>query len=439
MTVLFHGGTAAEIASSIRAELDTGALGPGDPLPTARELAQLLGVNRNTVAAAYRQLALAGLLVSRRGAGTTVAHQSTTAEEGFRLDTAVADVGSGNPDRSLMPNLSSLTLPPGPSVLYGESTTDAGLGAWAEEWFATELDRTFQVTIMGGAIDAVERLLAMSLAAGDPVALEDPCFLTSVNAVRRSGYRPVPIPVDEEGMTVNGLRAALDSGARVVICTPRAHNPTGVNITAGRAKELKAVITQHPHTLVIEDDHFSMLASGDYHTIVPAGHSNWALIRSLSKFLGPDLRIALVATDPGTARRLGGQISAGANWVSHLLQRTAHALLTDPSLAERNTRAREHYRSRNAQFVQFLADRGVAATARDGLNVWVDVDADAHSVSAELVRRGWAARTGDEFAIGAGTGAQRLRLTVHELEDGDAQRLAGALADAIRMVRNRLR
>ena len=434
MTVLIQGSTAAEIASSIRAELDAGSLGPGDPLPTARELAQRLGVNRNTVVSAYRQLALAGLLVSRRGAGTTVAPPPAAAEEGFRLDTAVADVGSGNPDRALMPDLSSMTLPAGPTVLYGESTTDPGLGAWAEEWFATELDRPFRVTIMGGAVDAVERLLAMSLAAGDAGALEDPCFLTSVNAVRRSGYRPVPVPVDEEGMTVEGLSAALASGARVVICTPRAHNPTGVSITARRARMLRKVIAEHPHVLVVEDDHFSMLASGEYNSIVPAGHANWALIRSLSKFLGPDLRIALVAADPGTSRRLGVQISAGANWVSHLLQRTAHALLIDPSLGERNERAREHYQSRNARFVQLLADRGIRATAVDGLNVWVDVRAAAHVVSAELVRRGWAARTGDEFAISPGTGAERLRLTVHDLDDDEAVRLADALAAAVEVV-----
>lgn len=434
MTVLIQGTTAAEIASSIRAELDTGALGPGDPLPTARELAQRLGVNRNTVVSAYRQLALAGLLVSRRGAGTTVAPPATVSEEGYRPDTAVADVGSGNPNRSLLPDLSSVPIAAAPTVLYGESTMSPELGAWAEQWFATEITRSFQVTVMSGAVEAIERLLAASLAAGDPVALEDPCFLTSINTVRRAGYRAVPVPVDSEGMTADGLRTALDSGARVVICTPRAHNPTGANVTARRARSLREVLAEHPHVLVIEDDHFSMLASGEYHSIVPAGHANWALVRSLSKFLGPDLRVALVAADPGTHRRLSLHISAGANWVSHLLQRTAHALLTDPSQAARVARAREHYRERNARFMKALDGHGIDSAAADGLNVWVDTRADAHAVSAELVRRGWAARTGDEFAISSGTGDERLRVTVHDLDDNEAMRLAEALAVSIRVV-----
>ncbi|MFS3128542.1 aminotransferase class I/II-fold pyridoxal phosphate-dependent enzyme [Nocardioides sp. Bht2] len=431
MRVLIQGSSAAEIASSIRAELDAGALGPGDSLPPARELAHQLGVNRNTVVAAYRQLAQAGLLVSRRGAGTTVAAPAVLNEEGFRPDTAVADVGSGNPDRGLLPDLSNLTLPPGPNVLYGESILDPGLGEWARNWFASELSRPFEVTVMGGAVDAVERLLAMALAPGDLVALEDPCFLSSVNVVRRSGFRPVPIPVDRQGMTPDGLRLALESGARVVICTPRAHNPTGASLTARRAQELRAVIAKHPQVLVIEDDHFSLLATKPFHSVCPNGHRHWALIRSLSKFLGPDLRVALVATDPGTARRLGAQVSAGTNWVSHLLQRTAHGLLGDPGFAERNEAARDHYHSRNARFVELLAEQGVAASATDGLNVWVDVRGDAHLVSAELIRRGWAARPGDEFALTPEAGAHYLRFTVHDLDDEQLRSLAEATAAAI--------
>ncbi|MPS75447.1 MAG: GntR family transcriptional regulator, partial [Microbacterium sp.] len=67
------GSTAAEIADSVRALRDRGILLPGALLPPVRELAATLGVNRNTAVAAYRQLAQAGLVLSRGRAGTTVA------------------------------------------------------------------------------------------------------------------------------------------------------------------------------------------------------------------------------------------------------------------------------------------------------------------------------------------------------------------------------
>jgi len=60
------------MVSSVRAAIDAGALQAGDVLPSIRELSIRLGVNRNTVAAAYTQLAAAGVVASRRRGGTVV-------------------------------------------------------------------------------------------------------------------------------------------------------------------------------------------------------------------------------------------------------------------------------------------------------------------------------------------------------------------------------
>src|SRR5690606_8712671 len=100
--------------------------------------------------------------------------------------------------------------------------------AWAREWISADLSVAgFRITVTSGAVDAVERLLAQALTRDDAVALEDPCFLASIHTVRLGGYRAVPVAVDEQGMTVDGLKKALDAGVRAIICTPRAQNPTG--------------------------------------------------------------------------------------------------------------------------------------------------------------------------------------------------------------------
>src|SRR5699024_289680 len=115
------------------------------------------------------------------------------------------------------------------------------------------------LTLTSGAVDAIERLLAQALVRDDAVALEDPCFLASLQTVRLAGYRPLPVPVDAEGMTPTGLRAALEAGARAVVITPRAQNPTGASLGAERAEALRAVLADHPFVLVVLDDHFSFL------------------------------------------------------------------------------------------------------------------------------------------------------------------------------------
>lgn len=431
MATRIVGKSAREIAASVRLLVDTGALTPGDGLPPVRQLAQSLGVNRNTVVAAYRQLVVAGVAVTARRAGTSIAPVAGFAEEGFASEKKLRDISSGNPSRAFLPDPASVRLSPAPPVLYGESTIDPGLAEWATAWFAADQRREFRLAITNGAVDAIDKLLSQNLSHGDGVALEDPCFLTSINAVRRAGYRPVPVTVDGDGMTAEGLRAALDAGARAVVCTPRAHNPTGVSVSRSRAAELQRVLAEYPHVLVIEDDHFSLVAQTGYHSIIAPNHQRWAVVRSVSKFLGPDLRLAMVASDAVTAEQLARHISAGTSWVSHLLQRTVHALLRDDRIQDQIRAGGAHYRRQHQQFIGLLADRGIHAAANDGLNVWVHTRADAHAIADFLLQRGWIVRTGDRFAVGAESGAQHVRLTMHELDLQASRDLADALAEAI--------
>jgi DNA-binding transcriptional MocR family regulator len=428
------GTTAAEIADSVRGLRDRGALPPGTVLPPVRELAATLGVNRNTAVAAYRQLAQAGLVVSRGRAGTVVAGHESVAQEGYAADTVLRDVATGNPDPRLIPDPTrALATVAGRPVLYGEPVIDEALDAWARDWIAADLEADFRITVTSGAVDAVERLLAQALMRDDAVALEDPCFLASIHTVRLGGYRAIPVAVDDEGMTVAGLRTALDAGVRAVICTPRAQNPTGASLTARRAAELRAVLADHPYVLIIEDDHFSLLSQRPYESLIGPGHRRFALVRSVSKFLGPDMCLAIAATDPETANRLAMRLSPGTTWVSHLLQRLALAQLTDPQVAADVADAAAHYAARNEAFSARLREHGIDAPASDGLSLWIPLPLAARVVTERLMRRGWLARTGDEFALGDRTEPSRhLRLTVHDLSDDDAETLVADLVAALR-------
>ncbi|MEF3403912.1 aminotransferase class I/II-fold pyridoxal phosphate-dependent enzyme [Agromyces sp. CCNWLW203] len=433
-----EGRSAAEIAESLRTLIERGTLRPGDALPPVRTLAEQLGVNRNTAVSAYRQLMNAGVVITLGRGGTRVAGGAAVAQEGFAADTALRDIGTGNPDPSRIPDpshaLASIARRP---VLYGEPVIDPDLAGWAQEWMSADLppEIPMHLTVTSGAGDAVERLLAQALTRDDAVALEDPCFLTSIHTVRVAGYRPVPVPVDDEGMTVDGLRAALEQGVRAVICTPRAQNPTGASLSERRAAELRAVLRDHPYVLVIEDDHYSLLSQLPYHSLIGPEHRRWALVRSVSKFLGPDMCLAVTASDPETADRLAMRLTPGTTWVSHLLQRLVRALATDPEITAAIRAAGEHYAARNAAFAEMLTDEGIPTRVGDGLNVWVPLGAPARAVSEQLMRRGWLARPGDEFALGGAAASDHLRLTVHDLDDADLRKLAADLAASVRAVR----
>ncbi|MFK5126646.1 transcriptional regulator PtsJ, partial [Klebsiella pneumoniae] len=81
---------------------------------------------------------------------------------------------------------------------------------------------------------------------------------------------------------------------------------------------------------------------------------------------GPDMCLAVVASDDETADRLALRLTPGTTWVSHILQRLTLALVTDPEVREGIDRAAAHYAERNDAFAAALAARGLPSDVGDG-------------------------------------------------------------------------
>src|SRR6218665_1275011 len=208
------GKTAVEISDGIRAMVQSGVLRPGDALPPVRDLAQALDVNRNPVAAAYQRLVQAGVAVTQGRLGTTISQLPSTGEqEGLSSGTPLIDLADGNPSPHWLPEpaalLASGTAKP---FLYGDDTILPEMQTLAQAWFKDDCPAGWTLELTGGAVDAIERLAAAHLAPGDRVAVEDPCFLGTINALRLAGMRTVGVAVDDAGMRPEALRAALEAG-----------------------------------------------------------------------------------------------------------------------------------------------------------------------------------------------------------------------------------
>lgn len=84
-----------QIVDQVRGAVASGALGPGDQLPTVRQLAVDLEVNPNTVVRSYRELEYDGLLETHQGTGTFISDQKMPRagdERQRQLDQIVSDV-----------------------------------------------------------------------------------------------------------------------------------------------------------------------------------------------------------------------------------------------------------------------------------------------------------------------------------------------------------
>lgn len=411
-----------------------GELAPGAVLPAVRALARDLRVSPATAARAYEMLRQRGLVETAGRNGTRIRPRPPVAARSAMRPPPPAgarDLSAGEPDPRLLPALGRhLALVadelPGPAG-YPLVGLLPDLAELARHRLAGDGVPAEVITLTSGALDGIERILAGYLRPGDRVAVEDPGWANLLDLVSAFGLRPVAVPVDDQGPTEAGVGAALKAGARALVVTARAHNPTGAAVTAGRSRALRTLLAAYPDVLVIEDDHAAELAPIRLHGLAGATPA-WAFVRSLSKPYGPDLRVAVVAGDEATIARVTGRMRIGAGWVSTLLQRLVVRLWRDPEVAAGVAAAAESYETRRRALREALARRGVPAAGRSGINVWVPVPDETRAVTA-LRDAGYAVAPGSLYRL---TSPPGIRITVSPLDLADVEPLADAVARAVR-------
>jgi DNA-binding transcriptional MocR family regulator len=344
------------------------------------------------------------------------------------LPDGVVDLASGNPDPKLLPDLTpALVGAAEEAPLYGDDVNSDVLVELARAALTADGIPAASVAIVGGALDGVERAFGATLSPGDKIAVEDPGYPKLFDLAQALGLRLVPVAVDDEGPLPGSLERALGSGVEAFVITPRAQNPTGALLSPERAEDLRLVIGRDPDLLVVEDDHAGPVAGGAYRSLHDRRRRRWAVVRSVSKSLGPDLRLAILAGDETTVARVEGRQVLGTGWVSHILQAATTALLSDPDTPSLLERATDSYATRRAALIDALRDRDIDAHGRSGLNVWIPVD-DETSATGRLLASGWAVAPGRRYRISTGPA---LRVTVSNLAAGDTGRLAEDIADAL--------
>jgi DNA-binding transcriptional MocR family regulator len=431
-----QGSTAKEISASVEAGVRSGELAPGEQLPPVRELADQLGVSPTTVAAAYGDLRRRGITAGAGRAGTRVRGAPPVSSRGYlTVPAGTRDLITGGPDPDLLPGLPARP-PTRPARLYAQAPVSPRLRRLAAEQLAADGIDTTSLMVTGGALDGIERVLATWLTPSDRVIVEDPGHAVSFDLVAAMGYTAVPVPVDDLGLRPAELAAALARGAGAVIMTPRAQAATGAAWDADRAAEIAAVLRRFPSVGVIEDDHAGPVAGVPVFPVSGRfpGPERWVVIRSVSKSLGPDLRLAVLAGDEATVARVAGRQALGTGWVSYQLQELVADLWADPSVARALHTAARVYARRGAALRSALRDHGIAASGRSGFSCWVRVS-DEDGVASSLAEAGWAVAPGQRFRIAAPPG---VRISFATLEADDAVLFAADFARALRHRPSRL-
>jgi len=429
------GAGAESIAASIEEAISSGALAPGDVLPPVRELAAQLGVNANTAAAAYRLLRDRGAVETAGRRGTRVRHRpATTSRSQLGLDVpeGVRDLSTGNPDPALLPIAGASLAGPVARrpVLYGEPAMSPELVEFTRAALTADAVPADHLAVTSGALDGIERALTAHLRPGDRVAVEDPGWANLLDLLAALGLSAEPVRVDDDGPLVADLARALGRGVSALVITNRAQNPTGAALSADRAGALRELLAgRADDLLLVEDDHCAGISGVPLHTLA-GSTSHWAFVRSASKAYGPDLRVAVLAGDRRTVERVHGRLRLGPGWVSHLLQDLAVSLWSDQEASRLIRQAEKQYTSTRRRLCAALAERGIAAHGRSGLNVWIPVPDETVAIT-RLLSAGWAAAPGTRFRIRTPAG---IRITIADLTADEIDPLSESVAEAVQSV-----
>jgi DNA-binding transcriptional MocR family regulator len=424
--------SARGIAAAIGRMVSSEQLHDGARLPTVRELARRLGVSPTTVSDAWRHLADVGAIDARGRNGTFVRRPTGPGRpRRYRRVTEgpghfPLDLSTGTPDPDLLPDL-------GPAIarVGRQSLTSSYLDhpvlpeleeLLTESWpFPPEA-----LTVVDGAMDAIDRVAQVVLHLGDRVVVEHPSFPPVLDLLEQLGCEVIGVDVDAHGMTVAGLRAAMSSSPKAVFLQPRAQNPTGVALTQARARALAEVL-RDSSAVVVEDDHANEISAAPLVSLGRWLPARTVHVRSFSKSHGPDLRLAAVGGAGDIVNAVANRRLLGPGWSSRILQALLVELLCDPGVRDTMAAARAAYAARRAVVSDALTAAGVPHPAGDGINLWMRVT-DERGAIVRLVTRGIGAAPGEPFMVRPD--GDHLRITVGLVHLDDAARVAEHLVEA---------
>lgn len=457
-----------QLADALRRAVDRGEIPLGTVLPPERALARSLSVSRATVVAAYDRLKSDGWLESRQGSGTWV----RTPDEGEAGLDAVATkriflsaggneqrTGPGEhddaPDEVVDLSVAAVTGSPTVTAALTSLTTEDVAPLTAHHGYlpqgfralrdavatAFEADglpsRGEQIVVTTGAHQGISLVARQLLRPGDTVLVESPTFPGALDAFRRFGARPVPVPLDEHGMRVDLLEDLIQrSDPRLLYVTPHFQSPTGTVLPEERRQAI-AELSLARRLPVLEDLAMADVVLDDTIALPPpiaafAPDAPVYTLGSTSKLYWAGLRIGWVRSPADAASRtlaVKTVADLGSPLVSQLI---ALRLLEQRAVVQAERRAElRPRRDHLAAALRAHLPEWSFQLPSGGLSLWCHLPrGNAEEFTEHAVRSGVAVVPGPALSVDEGNRrALRVVYTLPERElDEGVRRLAQAWA-----------
>ncbi len=451
---------ADQLYTAIERWIAAGAVDENTRLPTTREVAAALGINRGTVQAAYRRLQDEGLVSGRVGSGTTVRARPRLRPPPRLedlLSRRAAELADETPLSTRSPWVADFSrLAPDERYFPLEEFTRTLAYAWSRrrdlwqyapplglEELRDEISRRLaesgitrppeEILVVSGAQQGLDLLFRTFADPGDVVAVESPTYSGALTLARLSGVQLLALPMDELGPDSSPL---LSKGAKLVYLMPERQNPTGVTASeARRAAALDAAISAG--ALLIEDGYEEPepgrlpLAARESERTVWLG--------TLSKDLVPGFRIGWIAAARPIVERLARMKKATDFQTPVPLQAAVAAFLRAGSDRKARASRAEEVAQRSASAAQTLSAEipEIRWWGGEGSNplFWLHLPGgiSGRRVAEAAAARGVGVSPGQDFDP-RGEDRPHVRLSVSRVERRDIPNGIALLGEAIRQV-----
>jgi GntR family transcriptional regulator/MocR family aminotransferase len=461
-----------QIAEQIRAEIAAERLAAGEKLPTIRELARRLGVNRDTVALAYEALSRQGVVESSVGRGTFVSGGAAPAEAlppyeprlspmverlldlertrpRFGSAEGAAPLHSLIPDPRLYPAdafrkaLGRALQDGGPELLLygGPQGLPRMREALAAHLAGHGLDADAgELVLCHGASQGIALAVRLFAVPGDCVALEEPTYNNVLHTMRGLGLETAPVPMREGGVDLAALdRTLARSEVKALYTIPTFHNPMGTTSPMVHRRELLAIAQRHGKPVI--EDAYELDLRIDGKPVPPLAALDRAglvvHLSSFSKSLFPGVRVGAVTARGRLVDALLALKQATDLSDAMPLQAALADFLESGAYARHVAKLRRVLRGRRdamlAALSEHLPEGSRWTEPEGGYQVWVELPegTDTHELLPDAVREGVLFAPGYQFNHD-GRASRCLRLTFAMADEQEVRRGVAALGAALR-------
>lgn len=437
-----------QLYEQLRLTILSGSVAPGTRLPSSRDLAEQLGLSRNTIMAAYEQLVAEAYLESKVGAGTfvvknlpdaflraqqllssgppsTYGRTRTSRRQISKRGHTLATASVGLRDHIKRPRAFQTGLPDihaFPFKLWAQMASrryrdqveellhypdPAGYVPLREEivnYLSTTRGvrcKTEQVIIVNGSQQALDLSARILLNDGDVACVEDPGYLGSLAAIRGSEATVLPIPIDAEGFDVDVARERAPH-AKLISVTPSRQYPLGVTMSLVRRLELLNWASDID-AWILEDDYDSEYRYKGFPLAALQGldtEGRVIYIGTFSKLMFPSLRLGYMVVPPDFVESFTSAHAVTDRGSSWLHQSVMAEFIAEGHFTRHVRKMRTLYAQRQAALV---------AAAHRYLKGILDVrpeDAGMHLVGR--MPEGWSDVRASKLVAGAGIETEAL-------------------------------